>query len=59
MADATLSLPVLCSQCEARRTALEAQGWTYISCRKAASQSGAPPGEQKCVLKVKRAASDV
>jgi hypothetical protein len=38
---------------------LEAQGWTYISCRKAANQNGAPSGEQKCVLKMKKSAAAV
>jgi phytoene dehydrogenase-like protein len=51
----TTSFAVLCSQCEQRRQELVGQGWTYVSCNKAADQSGAPPGQQKCVLKVKRA----
>lgn len=59
MSEAMLNVPVLCSRCDARRHALEASGWTYVSCNPAADQSGAPPGEQKCVLQMKRAASDV
>jgi hypothetical protein len=59
MSEATLKIPVLCSRCESRRAELEAAGWTYVSCKKAADQSGTPPGEEACVLRMTRAAADV